>query len=47
MKTIQNDISHTGSNEQADTLLAPVSHETYVLLLNLILFAIFYHLLVS
>ena len=44
-KNIQQDITHTGCNEQIETLFAPFSHETYVLLLNLISFAICYHLL--
>ena len=42
IKNIQQDISHTGCNEQTETLLAPFSHETYVVLLNLISFAICY-----
>ena len=29
------DISHNGCNEQTETLFAPFSHQTYVLLLNL------------
>ena len=45
IKNIQEDISHTGCNEQTETFFAPFSHETYVLLLNLISFAICYRLL--
>ena len=45
IKNIQQDISHTRCNEQTETLFAPFSHETYVLLLNLISFAFCYHLL--
>ena len=45
IKNIQQDISHTGCNEQTETLFSPFSHKTNVLLLNLISFAICYHLL--
>ena len=45
IKNIQQDISHTGCNEQTETLFSPLSHETFILYLNLISFAICYHLL--
>ena len=44
-ENIQQDILCTGCNEQTETLFAPFSQETYVLLLNLISLAICYHLL--
>ena len=45
LKNIQQNITHPGCNEQAETLLAIFSFEAYVFILNPISFAICYNLL--